>query len=921
MPSQPHSRRIHPLLALLLAVILALPLALYGLYLYLAPSLPDVAELKSAPIEVPLTVYTKDGKLIGEFGERLSIPVTYDDLPANMVNALLAAEDASFFEHSGVSFKGLGRALTETVQSGSQTGGSTITMQVAKNFYLSPERTYKRKLTEIFLARKIEQELGKKEILTLYVNKIFLGNHAYGVAAAAQVYYSKKLSELTLAEMAMIAGLPKAPSKFNPVVNPERALERRNWILGRMWQLGKITPAQFQQAVNEPINLKLYERRLDFNAPYLAEMVRVAMVEQFGEAVLNSGFKVYTTVTSERQRLADRAVKAGLEAYDLRHGWHGIESEDAPLDSFRVAGDLIPVKVTEVNDRSFEAMMLDGSTVTVPWRSMSWLRKRIDSNRQGSMPGSFKQMLKVGNIVRIRDMEDSRKPGTLTLSKSERDQQEKQQKAAEASTSDKDNNQPDGRGDSKAKDKPEYKPQWVIAQLPLAQGQLIAMDPDDGSIEAVQGGYDFAASKFNRSMQGWRQPGSTIKPLIYSLALEKGMSPYTTIKDTPLRVGKWAPQNSDGRFLGSIPMRQALYLSRNLVSIRLLQSVGIGNARRYMTNFGLTQNDLPDNLTLALGTAQVLPVQMATAYAAFANGGYRIQPYFIERVDDNRGRNLFTANPLRVCRLCGKTVAEVEDSGRAEASAKEQLAEEQRKLLKAAKEELRKRRKSGEKNLTLDDVLEDMPKPQIKRRSDELVEPMPAQYRQAERIIKSKASYEMASMLRDVVMQGTARAALKIGRTDIGGKTGTTNDAKDAWFAGFHPRLVTVTSVGFDQPETLGRNEFGGVAALPIWSHFMDEALEDVPHGWIKRDGSLEKGRVTAEQLERRLKEEERKAKAAALPPVAVRIYPVKPDTQDEGDSRKTSDRRTSGRENGNNASAREAERRSERSRNEAADA
>lgn len=871
MAFQLQTRQLHPLVAFLLAVLLALPLALYAVYLYIAPSLPNVAELKTAPIEVPMTVYTQDGKLIGEYGDRLSIPVTYDDLPPDLVKALLAAEDASFFEHSGVSFRGLGRALTESVQSGAQTGGSTITMQVAKNFYLSPERTIKRKLTEIFLARKIEQELSKKDIMTLYVNKIFLGQHAYGVAAAAQKYYSKRLNQLSLAEMAMIAGLPKAPSSNNPVVNPERALERRNWILGRMFQLGFISQQAYQQARSEPITLKLYERRLDYSAPYLAEMVRIAMVEQFGESVLNSGFKIYTTVTSERQTAADRAVKAGLEAYDMRHGWHGIESpaaDNKPLSKFLVVGELLPVKVTKVNDRSFEAEMLDGSTVTVPWRSMGWLRKRINSDRQGAMPGSFKQMLKVGDIVRIRDMAHGRKPGTVTMLK-----------PAVATEEPIENDTADDSKAKKKNTKPSKpsKPEYAIAQLPLAQGQLISMDPDDGSIEAVVGGYDYNMSKFNRSTQGWRQPGSTIKPFIYTLALEKGMGPYSTVKDTPLRVGKWSPQNSDGRFLGSIPMRQALYLSRNLVSVRLLQYTGIGNARNFLTTFGFTESDLPDNLTLALGTAQVLPLQMATGYSAFANGGYRVQPYFIERVTDLKDTPLYTANPIRVCRLCGKTRAQVEEMGAASEQYKEKQRQAEAQRLSEAKKILRERQRKGEKGLTLDGVLAELPKAKIKDDTKQIVEPMPESYRQAERIIRPKAAYDIASMLHDVVTQGTGRAALKIGRSDLGGKTGTTNEARDAWFAGFHPRLVAVASVGFDQPEPLGRSEFGGIAALPIWSNYMKEALTDVPVGWINRDGSLQKGKLTQEQFERRQKEEARKTREAAEPPMAVRIYPEKP--------------------------------------------
>ncbi len=817
---------IHPIVAVILSLLLAVPVGFYGIYLYLAPTLPNTELLKSSPIETPMQVYTKDGKLIGEFGEKLSIPVTYNQIPLNMVHAFLAAEDASFFTHSGISFKGLGRAVAEAVQGGgAQTGGSTITMQVAKNFYLSPERTLKRKLTEIFLAREIEQNLTKPEILTLYVNKIFLGQHAYGIAAAARVYYNKPLSDLTIAEMAMIAGLPKAPSKYNPVVNPERALERRNWIIGRMLQLGFINKNQYDTAVHAPIGLHPYEHQLDMNAPYLAEMARSEMVEKFGDNILNSGWKVYTTVSSIRQKAADEAVKAGLEAYDHRHGWYGPEElkPKQTLASFYPIGSMYPAQVTKVQARRIEVQLQDGRIVPIEWSGLSWARKFKDVDRTGGAPSNAAQLVKVGDIIRA-------KPIIKTTSKIIKAQKAKK----------------DAKGNITTPAVPEQEVitqdvTWVLGQVPRVQGQLVSLDPQDGALQAVVGGYDFSGSKFNRSIQGWRQPGSTIKPFIYSLALERGYSPNSTVMDTPIHVGSWEPQNSDGRFLGPIPLRRALYLSRNMVSIHLLQAVGVENARTYISHFGLVKSELPPTLSLALGTAQVVPLQIATGYSAFANGGFRIQPYFIDHINDYNGKQMFKADPARVCYSCGSsTLVEEHNAANAKPLIEPVQADAQGNAITAKPVDDNGR-------LPVQDTAGDKP------------------FKQAPRIMKPNAAYDMASILRDVVQKGTGRAALKIGRNDIGGKTGTTNDAKDAWFSGFHPTLVAVAWVGYDQPAGLGRSEFGGIAALPIWAGYMEKALEDTPKQWVARDGRLQKIPLSTEEQNKRDKREAERAKADAI--------------------------------------------------------
>lgn len=814
---------LHPLFAVALILVLALPIGFYGTYLYLVPSLPSIDILKHAQIEMPMQIYSRDGKLMGEFGEKLSDPVDYKEIPPHMVHAFLAAEDSSFFSHSGVSFKGLGRALTEAVQNGAtQSGGSTITMQVAKNYYLSPERTMRRKLTEIFLARKIEQTLTKEEIFTLYVNKIFLGQHAYGIRAAAHVYFNKPLEKLTIAEMAMIAGLPKAPSRYNPVVNPERALIRRNWIIERMLQLGYISQAEYQKQVKSPIGLNIPVRNVEFNTPYVSELVRAEMVRKFGPKVLNFGWRIHTTIRSDRQQFADTAVKSGLEDYDRRHGWRGAEANDKPLKNFRPIADMIPAKVTKVASKSFDAVFKDGTTVTIPWSGMSWAKRYINANRNTNFPSNASQVVKLNDIVRLRRQDDGKT--------------------------------------------------WALVQVPKVQGQLVALNPTNGAVEALVGGYDFSLSKFNRSTQGWRQPGSTIKPFIYSLALERGYTPYSIVNDSPLSVGKWRPQNSDGRFMGPIPLRRALYLSRNLVSIRLLQAVGIERARHFLSDFGMVEANLPRNLTLALGTAQVIPLQIATGYAAFANGGYRVQPYFIQQIEDQDGKILFEANPARTCSECLISLGTpATDPVETDTATPDPTAKAGDAKADAAPV-VNKTDSTNNAAAPLVAATTSAAPPTVK--------PSTLPFIQADRILKASASYDMANILRDVIQHGTGRAALKLGRNDIGGKTGTTNDAKDAWFSGFQPNLVAVAWVGFDQPSTLGRREYGGIAALPIWSDFMGNALKEEPEAWVTPKGNTSTVDVVIDPLEAQAAKDKARILAEArakAPPMGIIIQRPKP--------------------------------------------
>ena len=793
---------IHPFFLLIIIILVAIPMGFYGMYLYIAPSLPEMSSLKKAPLLKPLQVYSADNQLIAEYGGKLSVPVEYNQIPPHFIHAFLAAEDSSFFEHSGISFKGLGRAVSESVTgSNVQTGGSTITMQVAKNYYLSPERTLKRKLTEVFLARKIEQNLSKEEILSLYVNKIFLGKNAYGIAAAAKIYYDKSLDQLSVAQMAMIAGLPKAPSKYNPVVNPERALERRNWILGRMLQLGYLKQSEYKQAVAEPINLNMPDRGISNKFPYVGEMVRSELVEKFGEQAIDSGYKVYTTVNSKRQQYAEDAVQKGLEDYDRRHGWRGAEAHDKPLKEFIAYANTYPAEVIKVGSNSFDAKMQDGSTVTVPWSGMSWARKYINANAVGGAPSRASQIVSVKDIIRLRPNEN--------------------------------------------------KTAWSLVQTPKAQGQLIAINPNDGSIEAVVGGYNFYQSKFNRAIQGWRQPGSTIKPFVYALALERGMTPYTMVNDSPITIGRWSPRNSDGRYLGMIPLRRALYLSRNTVSVRLLQSVGVERARQLLMDFGLQEDQIPRNFTIALGTPQVLPVQMATGYAAIANGGYRIQPHFISRIEDAYGKTIYEAAPEYACIPCINQKETVVDT---------QAITPDDEVIEGA-------------NLTVDEVQTPLSKEEQSK------------YRQAQRILKSQSAFDMANILRDVIVHGTGRAALKIGRDDIGGKTGTTNDAKDAWFAGFNGKLVAIAWVGFDQPSTLGRREYGGIAALPVWTGFMGKALKDTPSAWVHFDKNAKAPISREERNQTQVEGATQNEGNGSSPPLARPIFKPAPVTPSRNSS------------------------------------
>ena len=731
------------------AVFCGLLLSLSGAFLYLSPSLPSVESLRSIQLQIPLRVYSSDAKLIAQFGEMRRTPIAFDEIPQDFINALLAAEDDNFANHYGVDVKSLMRAATQLLKTGQiQTGGSTITMQVAKNYFLTSERSFSRKINEILLALQIERELSKNEILELYVNKIYLGNRAYGIEAAAQVYYGKSIGELTLAQLAMIAGLPKAPSAFNPLVNPERSKERRDWILGRMHRLGSIDEARWQQALAEPVDASYHGATPELDAPYIAEMARAEIVGRFGSAAYTDGFRVYTTTTSERQEAANRALHLGLIEYDHRHGYRGPEArlpQATPevwltqLNTRRSMSGMHPAVVTRVGEDQIQVMTRDGAEHVVSWESMKWARPFLSINSLGPAPKRPSDVAKPGDVIRIRWQEE----------------------------------------------------QALFSQVPQAQAALVSLDPTDGSIEALTGGFSFEQSNYNRAIQAKRQPGSSFKPFVYSAALDAGFSAASLVNDSPIVFVEegmdriWRPKNDNNTFLGPIRLREALYKSRNLVSIRLLQTIGVPYAVDYITHFGFRPEDLPRNLSLALGTATLTPMEIAVGWAAFANGGYKIEPYLIERVEDRDGKLLFEANPARVREpeLASQSMAKDDSDTRSFAQ--------------------------NDQPLNADETAQ---------------QPV-----YAKQIIDERTAYIMTSMLQDVIKRGTGRRALELGRSDIAGKTGTTNESKDSWFSGYNADVITTVWAGFDQPQSLGRREYGGTVALPIWMKYMGDVLEGRP--------------------------------------------------------------------------------------------
>lgn len=732
-------------------IICGLLLSFSGAYLYLSPNLPSVEALRNVRLQMPLRVYSSDNKLIAEFGEMRRTPIRFAEIPPDFTHALLSAEDDNFANHYGVDVKSLMRAAAQLLKTGHiQTGGSTITMQVAKNYFLTNERSFSRKINEILLALQIERSLTKDEILELYVNKIYLGNRAYGVEAAAQVYYGKSIKDLSLAQMAMIAGLPKAPSRYNPLANPARSLERRNWILERMLKLGFIDQNRYTEAVKEPVGASYHVQSPELAAPYIAEMARAELVGRFGGDAYTEGYRVYTTVHSDLQDDANNALRDGLQDYDQRHGYRGPETRlpGKTRDAWRQAiaqqrplGGLEPAIVVQVEKSGAMVMTRDGKEEALTWDGMKWARPYLSNNSMGPMPRQPSDVLQAGDVIRVQRRDD----GSLRLS-----------------------------------------------QVPAAQSALVSLNPQDGAIMALVGGFSFEQSNYNRASQAKRQPGSSFKPFIYSAALDNGFTAASLINDAPVvfydeYLDKvWRPKNDTNTFLGPIPMREALYKSRNMVSIRILQALGVERARNYISKFGFNRDELPPNLSMALGTATLTPLEIATAWSTFANGGFKISPYVVERIESRDGQVVYQANPARVPNDAAQTEA-----------AQAQAAQP-----------------TGTNTLGNDD-------PSLAKTT---IEPAAA-----ERIIDARTAYIMTSMLQDVIKRGTGRRALALKRDDLAGKTGTTNESKDAWFSGYNADYMTTVWVGFDQPESLGRSEYGGNVALPIWMRYMGAALKDKP--------------------------------------------------------------------------------------------
>ncbi len=692
------------------------------------PNLPSIEALTDYRPKIPLRVYTADGYLIGEFGEERRSVVKIESVPDILKHAILAAEDERFYHHTGVDYIGVLRAAYSNIsQGGKLQGASTITMQVARNFFLSREKTVTRKLYEVLLAFKIEAGLSKDQILELYINQIFLGQRAYGFAAASQAYFGKPLEKISIAEAAVLAGLPKAPSAFNPVVNPTRAKQRQLYVLRRMRELDYITEAQAAEAQKASISVKRDGADFPVRGEYVAEMVRQMLFERYPEEVYSRGFRVYTTLRKDDQDAAYAAVRKGMLDYDRRHGYRGPEgfadlkedgeeAYDEVLSDYLDSDDLFSAVVLDANAKEVRAWRR-GETIVISGDGLKFAASALSDK---ATPG---KRIRRGAIIRV--LQDDKK-------------------------------------------------RWSIAQLPTVQSSLISVNSYDGAVRALVGGFDFNLSKYNHVTQAWRQPGSSFKPFIYSASLEKGFTPATIINDSPVTVDPfltggqvWEPKNYDGKYDGPISMRTALTRSKNMVSIRILQSIGTQYAQEYITRFGFDAEKHPPYLTMALGAGSVTPWQMARAYTVFATGGYKVEPYIVQRIVDDRGNLLAQAQPAL----------------------------------------------AGDPNL---------------------------------RVIDPRNAFLMDSLLHDVVRHGTAARANSLGRKDLAGKTGTTNDQVDAWFAGYQPGIVAIAWMGYDQPRKMGNNETGSVAALPIWIDYMAKALKDVPEVFMPQP----EGIVTAKIID-----------------------------------------------------------------------
>lgn len=760
-------------------------LAFLATYYYLKPTLPDVAQLRQLQLQMPLRVYSRDGRLIGQIGEQRRLPVTYREVPEVVVQAFLAAEDDRFFEHPGVDWMGMTRALFVSAASmEARQGGSTLTQQLVRTTLITKERTLRRKLREIFLSLTLEHELAKEEILELYLNTVFLGQRAYGVAAAAETYFGKRLADLSIAEAALLAGLPQAPSRYNPAASREQAERRRAYVLRRMREVGFITDAAHRAALEEPITGELHGPRVEVDAPYVAELVRQALFEEYGGRIYTDGMRVIATVDSRLQRAADIALRSAVLEYDRRHGYRGpVERVELPpvespelvetvLGRHGAVGVLLPALVLTADARAARVVTRSRGEYSLPFEGMTWARSALATGGVGPAPRRPADVVRRGDVVYIL---------------------------------------PNGPATA------------FLAQVPDAQGALVSLDPQDGAIVAMTGGFDFYTAKFNRATQARRQPGSAFKPFIYSAALESGYTPASIILDAPVVYEAaedtdekdWRPVNVDSRFYGPTRLRDALARSRNLVSIRLMRAMGIDYTRQYVSRFGFPADHVPADLTTALGTAQLTPLEVAAGFAVFANGGFRVRPYLIERVEDARGEVLMQANPRLACPECG------EAAGQAAPGVLTGYTATVRTMVPG----------DGRGVTTAGEVGGFLDAPPEQR---------------AAAVISQANAFIISDMLRDVIRVGTGRRALSLGRGDLSGKTGTTNDKRDAWFSGFNADLVATVWVGFDQERSLGALEEGGRTALPMWVHYMREALRDRPEHRLPMPEGVVTARVSS---------------------------------------------------------------------------
>ncbi|MCU5771862.1 peptidoglycan glycosyltransferase/peptidoglycan DD-transpeptidase MrcA [Erwiniaceae bacterium BAC15a-03b] len=768
--------------------------SVYGLYKYIEPQLPDVNTLKDVRLQTPMQVYSAEGDLIAQYGEKRRVPLTLQQMPPEMVKAFIATEDSRFYEHHGVDPIGIFRAASIALISGhASQGASTITQQLARNFFLSPERTLMRKIKEAFLAIRIEQLLSKDEILELYLNKIYLGYRAYGVGAAAQVYFGKNVDQLTLSEMAMIAGLPKAPSTFNPLYSHDRALSRRNVVLARMLDQNYISQSRYNEARNEPLVASYHGPEIAFSAPYLTEMVRQEMIKRYGENAYTDGFKVYTTVTRKLQTAAQESVRNNVLAYDMRHGYRGPsnvlwkvgetawgESEIVKsLKALPVYGPLFPAVVTSANSDEATAVMRDGSHVALGMAGMRWARPYKSDTLQGATPRSVTQVVQSGQQIWVRKVGND----------------------------------------------------WWLAQVPDVNSALVSLDPQDGAVRALVGGFDFNQSKFNRATQALRQVGSNIKPFLYTAAMDRGLTLASILNDVPISRwdagagSDWRPKNSPARYDGPIRLRQGLGESKNVVMVRAMRAMGVDYAAEYLQRFGFPAQNIVHTESLALGSASFTPMQLVRGYAVMANGGFLVDPYFIRKIENEHGDALFEMKPKIACAECNLPVI-YGDTQKAVA-----LSEDSVENVAVSQE--------GRNVAVPQPALEQVPAGQ--QSSGE------QQY--APHVINTPLSFLIKSALNSNIFgepgwMGTGwRAGRDLKRNDIGGKTGTTNSSKDAWFSGYGPGVVTSVWIGFDDHRRdLGRStasgaiqdqisgyEGGAKSAQPAWDEFMQSALNGVP--------------------------------------------------------------------------------------------